>query len=54
MPSGMGSYIAWNNDPVPVRSHRPSRSLREEPVTHVLLTLAKLAHPQWNLRSHQI
>jgi hypothetical protein len=34
---------------VPVRSHRPSRSLREEPVTHVLLTLAKLAHPHWNL-----
>ena len=34
---------------VPVRSHRPSRSLREEPVTHVLLTLARLAHPQWNL-----
>jgi hypothetical protein len=34
---------------VPVRSHRPSRSLREEPVTHVMLTLAKLAHPQWNL-----
>ena len=34
---------------VPVRSHRPSRSLREEPVTHVLLTLARLAHLQWNL-----
>ena len=34
---------------IPVRSHRPSRSLREEPVTHALLTFAKLAHPQWNL-----
>jgi hypothetical protein len=34
---------------VPVRSHRPSRSLREEPVTHVWLTLAKLAHPHWGL-----
>jgi hypothetical protein len=34
---------------VPVRSHRPSRSLREEPVTYALLTLAKLAHPQWDL-----
>ncbi len=34
---------------VPVRSHRPSRSLREEPVTQVLFTLAKLAHPQWDL-----
>jgi hypothetical protein len=34
---------------VPVRSHRPSRSLREEPVTRALLTLARLAHPQWEL-----
>ena len=32
---------------VPVRSHRPSRSLREEPVTVCLLTLAVLAHPAW-------
>lgn len=29
------------------QAHRPSRSLREEPVTHCLLTLSKLAHPQW-------
>ncbi|OJX47070.1 MAG: hypothetical protein BGO78_16430 [Chloroflexi bacterium 44-23] len=29
--------------------HRPSRSLREEPVTHVLLTWAKIAHPEWGL-----
>lgn len=34
---------------IPVRSHRPSRSLREEPATQCLLTLAKLAHPGWNL-----
>ncbi len=32
---------------IPVRSHRPSRSLREEPVTQCLLTLAMLAHPTW-------
>ena len=32
---------------VPNRSHRPSRSLREEPVTHCLITLALLAHPAW-------
>ena len=32
---------------VPVHSHRPSRSLREEPVTLCLLTLAMLAHPEW-------
>lgn len=29
------------------RTHRPSRSLREEPVTHCLFTLSKLAHPGW-------
>jgi hypothetical protein len=34
---------------IPVLSHRPSRSLREEPPTQCLLSLAKLAHPQWNL-----
>lgn len=34
---------------VPVRSHRPSRSLREEPATVTLLTLARLAHPHWRL-----
>ena len=30
-----------------VRSHRPSRALREEPATRCLLTLAALAHPHW-------
>jgi hypothetical protein len=34
---------------IPTRSHRPSRSLREEPSTRCLLTLSKLAHPQWGL-----
>jgi hypothetical protein len=33
---------------VPVRSHRPSRALREEPVTQCLLTLAAVAHPGWS------
>lgn len=32
---------------VPVRSHRPSRALREEPAALALLTLAQLAHPHW-------
>ncbi len=32
---------------IPVWSHRPSRSLREEPATQCLLTLARLAHPAW-------
>jgi hypothetical protein len=35
---------------IPWRSHRPSRSLRDEPASHALLTLAALAHPDWNLR----
>jgi len=34
---------------VPARSHRPSRALREEPATHCLLTLAAIAHPQWEV-----
>jgi hypothetical protein len=34
---------------IPTRSHRPSRSLRDEPATQCLLTLAKLAHPGWGL-----
>jgi len=32
---------------IPVRSHRPSRQLREEPAARCLLTLTKLAHPGW-------
>lgn len=32
---------------LPVRSHRPSRALRDEPATQALLTIATLAHPQW-------
>ncbi len=35
---------------IPARSHRPSRSLREEPATHCLLTLAALAYPDWGIR----
>ncbi len=34
---------------VPTRSHRPSRALRDEPATQTLLTLAALAHPQWQI-----
>jgi hypothetical protein len=34
---------------VPVRSHRPSRALREEPATRCLLTLAAIAHPDWGI-----
>ena len=39
---------------IPVKVHRPSRTLREEPVTRILITLASLAHPQWQRRpSHE-
>lgn len=36
---------------IPWRSNRPSRSLRDEPATRCLITLAKLAHPAWKLMS---
>ncbi len=35
---------------IPFYSHRPSRSLREEPATQALLTLAAIAHPEWEKR----
>jgi hypothetical protein len=34
---------------LPWRTHRPSRSLRDEPASQALLTLAALAHPQWEI-----
>jgi hypothetical protein len=34
---------------IPVKTHRPSRSLRDETATICLLTLASIAHPQWGL-----
>jgi len=35
---------------IPTRSHRPSRTLRDEPASQSLLTFAALAHPGWNIR----
>src|SRR4030042_860851 len=35
------------NKHIPVKTHRPSRSLREEPATFCLLTLSAIAHPAW-------
>ena len=32
---------------IPVRSHRPSRALREEPIIRAMLSLACIAHPHW-------
>ena len=34
---------------IPTRSHRPSRSLHDEPASHTLITLASIAHPHWNI-----
>lgn len=38
---------------IPWRTHRPSRSLRDEPASHALLTLAAFAHPQWEVHPPQ-
>lgn len=38
------------NAGIPWRTHRPSRSLRDEPASKTLLTLSALAHPHWNIR----
>lgn len=35
---------------VPTRSHRPSRTLRDEPASQALLTFAAIAHPAWDIR----
>ncbi|MGB1287060.1 MAG: hypothetical protein ACPG7F_11045, partial [Aggregatilineales bacterium] len=34
---------------IPNQAHRPSRALREEAATRTLITLAKIAHPHWEL-----
>ncbi len=34
---------------IPWRTHRPSRSLRDETASKTLLTLSALAHPHWNI-----
>jgi len=34
---------------IPWKTHRPSRSLRDEPTTRALLTLAAIGHPHWNV-----
>ena len=35
---------------IPHFSHRPSRALRDEPAARTVLTLAALAHPEWNIQ----
>jgi hypothetical protein len=35
---------------IPTTTHRPSRSLHDEPAARSMLVLAALAHPQWEIR----
>lgn len=35
---------------IALASHRPSRALQNEPAARALITLAKLAHPEWGVR----
>ncbi len=37
---------------IEVRTIRPSRSLRDEPIVRCLITLAKLAHTDWEMAPH--
>jgi hypothetical protein len=39
-----------NDRKIPVRAHRPSRSLREEPAAQCMLTLAAISFPGWGFR----
>lgn len=41
------------NKGIDLISHRPSRSLREEPATHVMLTWAKIAHPDLKIKPNK-
>lgn len=38
-----------NEKNIQLVTHRPSRSLREESITHSLISFAKLAYPEWGL-----
>jgi len=38
-----------NEKNIQLVTHRPSRSLREEAITHSLISFAKLAYPEWGL-----
>lgn len=46
----------FDNSGIPFTTHRPSRSLYDEPAVKTMLTLVKLAHPSWGLQSspHEI
>jgi hypothetical protein len=42
-----GLSYRLNTAGIPTLSHRPSRALRDEPVTRALLTFTALVHPTW-------
>ena len=44
-----GLFESLHKRGVKARSHRPSRALRDERAARALLTLARLAHPKWNM-----
>jgi hypothetical protein len=43
-----------NDRQIPNQSHRPSRSLRDEPATQTMLTLAAVAFPAWEMLPKRI
>ncbi len=44
-----GLFESLQKRGVKARSHRPSRALRDERAARTLLTLARLAHPKWDM-----
>ncbi|MCC6801711.1 MAG: ATP-dependent helicase [Anaerolineae bacterium] len=50
MPDALKFSLMQRLEGIPTRSHRPSRSLRDQPAVRCLLTLAQLAHPAWGIQ----
>lgn len=42
-------FESFHRKGIEVQTFRPSRSLKDEPAARVMLTLARLAYPEWNL-----
>ncbi|MEP7293439.1 MAG: hypothetical protein ABI835_16765, partial [Chloroflexota bacterium] len=50
LPDALRFSLMQRLEGIPTRSLRPSRALSEEPAAHCLLTLAQLAHPNWEIQ----
>lgn len=50
MPDALRFSMMQRLEGIPTRSHRPSRSLRDQPAIRCLLTLAQVAHPAWGIQ----